>query len=283
MYNSEYCRREFRISMATFADYDDDNDGGDDNSSVTICPDIEGDADSQHSPSHVSHHNGIQTPTPQQPPITYSATSTTNSADIISSRASHKCLGKSKATPHNGTKAAIENHYSSQNKSSNNDGIDDVAVVHPDEDADVTIDNAVGQEEQGEGEDKLEDGITRCGPIACDANNVDLNASATNSGLLTKKQQHRQQQQQEAVATTSTNTTIIGGSSSTLTCAKNLLLCRRFKDSGDSLRNFTSLPLFIYATSPSTHATSADGVGVAQVAVKAAEEAAAAAQKKKVR
>lgn len=257
MYNSEYCRREFRISMATFADYDDDNDGGDDNSSVTICPDIEGDADSQHSPSHVSHHNGIQTPTPQQPPITYSATSTTNSADITSSRASQKCLGKSKATPHNGTKAAIENHYSSQNKSSNNDGIDDVAVVHPDEDADVTIDNAVGQEEQG------------------------LNASATNSGLLTKKQQHRQQQ--EAVATTSTNTTIIGGSSSTLTCAKNLLLCRRFKDSGDSLRNFTSLPLFIYATSPSTHATSADGVGVAQVAVKAAEEAAAAAQKKKVR
>lgn len=63
--------------------------------------------------------------------------------------------------------------------------------------------------------------------------------------------------------------------------AKNLLLCRRFKDSGDSLRNFTSLPLFIYATSPSTHATSADGVGVAQVAVKAAEEA--VANMKKVR
>lgn len=270
--------------MATFADYDDDNDGGDDNSSVTICPDIEGDADSQHSPSHVSHHNGTQTPTPHQPPIIYSAASTTTSADIISSRPSQKCLGKSKATPHNGTKAAIENHYSSQNKSSNNDGIDDVAVVHSDEDADVTIDNAVGQEKQGEGEEKPEDGIIRCGPIACDANNVGLNASATNSGLLKKKQQHRHQQQQpEAVATISTNTTIIGGSSSTLTCAKNLLLCRRFKDSGDSLRNFTSLPLFIYATSPSTHATSADGVGVAQVAVKAAEEAAAAAQKIKVR
>lgn len=90
-------------------------------------------------------------------------------------------------------------------------------------------------------------------------------SAVTNLGLL---QQHEQQQESpEAPVPTYTS--------------KNLLLCRRFKDSGDSLRNFTSLPLFIYATSPSTHAISADGVGVAQVAVKSAEEA--AANLKKVR
>ncbi|XP_039949893.1 uncharacterized protein LOC120767731 isoform X3 [Bactrocera tryoni] len=53
-------------------------------------------------------------------------------------------------------------------------------------------------------------------------------------------------------------------------CGKKLLLCRRFKDCGGILRNFNSLPLFVYATSPSTHAISADGVGVAKEAVAAA-------------
>lgn len=66
----------------------------------------------------------------------------------------------------------------------------------------------------------------------------------------------------------------------TVAIKKNLLLCRRFKDTGDTLRNFNSLPLFVYATSPDTHATSADGVGVAQLAVKVAEEAVAAANLK---
>ncbi|XP_017140875.2 uncharacterized protein LOC108154926 isoform X1 [Drosophila miranda] len=54
-------------------------------------------------------------------------------------------------------------------------------------------------------------------------------------------------------------------------CNKQLLFCRRFKDKPESnsvgfLRNFNSLPLFVYATSPSTHASSADGVGVAREA-----------------
>lgn len=54
-------------------------------------------------------------------------------------------------------------------------------------------------------------------------------------------------------------------------CGKKLLLCRRFKDCGGILRNFNSLPLFVYATSPSTHAISADGVGVAKEAAAAAD------------
>ncbi|XP_053970139.1 uncharacterized protein LOC128871959 isoform X1 [Anastrepha ludens] len=54
-------------------------------------------------------------------------------------------------------------------------------------------------------------------------------------------------------------------------CGKKLLLCRRFKDCGGILRNFNSLPLFVYATSPSSHAVSADGVGVAKEAVAAAD------------
>lgn len=45
-------------------------------------------------------------------------------------------------------------------------------------------------------------------------------------------------------------------------CHKPLLFSRRFQDK----RNFSSLPLFVYATSPSTHAHSADGVGVAREA-----------------
>ncbi|XP_034660805.1 uncharacterized protein LOC117896534 isoform X2 [Drosophila subobscura] len=54
-------------------------------------------------------------------------------------------------------------------------------------------------------------------------------------------------------------------------CNKQLLFCRRFKDKPEAnsvgfLRNFNSLPLFVYATSPSTHASSADGVGVAREA-----------------
>ncbi|KAH8312334.1 hypothetical protein KR044_010260 [Drosophila immigrans] len=69
-------------------------------------------------------------------------------------------------------------------------------------------------------------------------------------------------------------------------CNKQLLFCRRFKHSGSGsaaaqdgagfLRNFNSLPLFVYATSPSTHASSADGVGVAREAAAAAAAAAAA-------
>ncbi|XP_034487932.1 serine-rich adhesin for platelets isoform X1 [Drosophila innubila] len=63
-------------------------------------------------------------------------------------------------------------------------------------------------------------------------------------------------------------------------CNKQLLFCRRFKDASAGamdgagfLRNFNSLPLFVYATSPSTHASSADGVGVAREAAAAAATA----------
>ncbi|XP_060649236.1 mucin-4 isoform X3 [Drosophila nasuta] len=65
-------------------------------------------------------------------------------------------------------------------------------------------------------------------------------------------------------------------------CNKQLLFCRRFKETADSagfLRNFNSLPLFVYATSPSTHASSADGVGVAREAAAAAAAATAFTQK----
>jgi len=63
-------------------------------------------------------------------------------------------------------------------------------------------------------------------------------------------------------------------------CNKQLLFCRRSKDASAGvrdgaafLRNFNSLPLFVYATSPSTHASSADGVGVAREAAAAAATA----------
>ncbi|KAL7728733.1 hypothetical protein ACLKA6_004102 [Drosophila palustris] len=63
-------------------------------------------------------------------------------------------------------------------------------------------------------------------------------------------------------------------------CNKQLLFCRRFRDASAGavdgagfLRNFNSLPLFVYATSPSTHASSADGVGVAREAAAAAATA----------
>ncbi|TDG50543.1 hypothetical protein AWZ03_003132 [Drosophila navojoa] len=69
-------------------------------------------------------------------------------------------------------------------------------------------------------------------------------------------------------------------------CNKQLLFCRRFKDASAGnvdgasfLRNFNSLPLFVYATSPSTHAISADGVGVAKEAAAAAAAASAFSQK----
>lgn len=64
---------------------------------------------------------------------------------------------------------------------------------------------------------------------------------------------------------------VVNDAPETRLCGKKLLLCRRFKDCGGILRNFNSLPLFVYATSPSTHAISADGVGVAKEAVAAAD------------
>ncbi|XP_073814625.1 javelin-like isoform X3 [Musca autumnalis] len=243
--------------MATFADYDAHEEGGDDNSSVTICPDVDGDADESH-----STHNEMQT-------NASTATLTTTNND---SETTPKLVCKSKSSPphHNGSIAASQNH-NSNNKESNIGGTVDVTSDAVD---DVQVVAEEGNENGAE--------IGRCGSIRCDMNNVGLNASATNiDGFsVTAHPQQRQHRQPEALANTSTIITnsTIGTSSSS---AKNLLLCRRFKDSGDTLRNFTSLPLFIYATSPSTHATSADGVGVAQVAVKAAEEAAAAANKKK--
>lgn len=244
--------------MATFADYDD-NEGGDDNSSVTICPDGDAEADvgfefggggggSNSSQSPINNHqNGTQTPTPLcSNNVSSSATKCTPCSQ------SKTMLQLNNGSNHNASTSA------QTNTSSNN-------IKHND---------SVGEEQSK---------FTGSGSVAIRAaNNVGLNASATNSGLIMALQQQQQQQHQpEATATASTGSSGGGGVGSSN--AKNLLLCRRFKDSGDSLRNFTSLPLFIYATSPSTHATSADGVGVAQVAVKAAEEAAAAANMKKVR
>uniref|UniRef100_A0A1A9UXG1 Uncharacterized protein n=1 Tax=Glossina austeni TaxID=7395 RepID=A0A1A9UXG1_GLOAU len=101
------------------------------------------------------------------------------------------------------------------------------------------------------------------------ANQVET--AATIVAMKTASQRQQPPHLQQHVVSTQPEAQI---ASNALSVNKNLLLCRRFKDSGDTLRNFNSLPLFVYATSPSTHAVSADGVGVAKVAVKAAEEAA---------
>ncbi|KAI9584772.1 hypothetical protein GQX74_006667 [Glossina fuscipes] len=98
-----------------------------------------------------------------------------------------------------------------------------------------------------------------------------IETAATIVAMKTASQRHQPPHLQQHVVFTQPEAQI---ASNALSVNKNLLLCRRFKDSGDTLRNFNSLPLFVYATSPSTHAISADGVGVAKVAVKAAEEAA---------
>jgi len=73
---------------------------------------------------------------------------------------------------------------------------------------------------------------------------------------------------------------VMPASAPTPTLLRQLLFCRRFKDvsagsmdGAGVLRNFNSLPLFVYATSPSTHASSADGVGVAREAAAAAATA----------
>ncbi|XP_052851481.1 serine-rich adhesin for platelets isoform X2 [Drosophila gunungcola] len=76
------------------------------------------------------------------------------------------------------------------------------------------------------------------------------NAAATTKTTIT----HREE---EAVAASKTKTTILAAATG---CHKPLFFSRRFQDK----RNFSSLPLFVYATSPSTHAHSADGVGVAK-------------------
>lgn len=257
--------------MATFADYDaHGEEGGDDNSSVTICPDVDGDAvvESHSSPRHVSH-NGIQT-----------NASTTIAIIKNSSETTQKLVCKSKTSPpphHNGSEAAKQ-HHNSNNEDPDLDDVDGATALGED----------MGEEARESGEE-----IRRCGSTRCDVNNVGLNASATNldfSETALHQQQLPEHRQPEALPNNISDTTITNTTTTSISTAigtspsnaKNLLLCRRFKDSGDTLRNFTSLPLFIYATSPSTHATSADGVGVAQVAVKAAEEAAAAANKKKV-
>ncbi|KAH8340835.1 hypothetical protein KR059_007817 [Drosophila kikkawai] len=74
--------------------------------------------------------------------------------------------------------------------------------------------------------------------------------------------------QESAVSSVTTKTieasqpTLLPLLASAAACHKPLLFSRRFQDK----RNFSSLPLFVYATSPSTHAHSADGVGVAREA-----------------
>ncbi|KAH8288779.1 hypothetical protein KR054_009523 [Drosophila jambulina] len=75
--------------------------------------------------------------------------------------------------------------------------------------------------------------------------------------------------QESAVSSVTTKTTeasqqptLLPLLASAAACHKPLLFSRRYQDK----RNFSSLPLFVYATSPSTHAHSADGVGVAREA-----------------
>ncbi|XP_070073115.1 serine-rich adhesin for platelets isoform X2 [Drosophila takahashii] len=80
--------------------------------------------------------------------------------------------------------------------------------------------------------------------------------TTTTAAATTKT--HREEAATSSVTKTTT-TTILAAAAG---CHKPLFFSRRFQDK----RNFSSLPLFVYATSPSTHAHSADGVGVAREA-----------------
>ncbi|XP_017057439.1 serine-rich adhesin for platelets isoform X2 [Drosophila ficusphila] len=81
------------------------------------------------------------------------------------------------------------------------------------------------------------------------------------NAAATTTTKHREEEPAAAAASskTKTTTTILAAAAG---CHKPLFFSRRFQDK----RNFSSLPLFVYATSPSTHAHSADGVGVAKEA-----------------
>ncbi|XP_044315030.1 uncharacterized protein LOC108043120 isoform X2 [Drosophila rhopaloa] len=84
-----------------------------------------------------------------------------------------------------------------------------------------------------------------------------ITTTTTSNAAATTTTLHREE---EAAAANKTKTTTILAAAAG--CHKPLFFSRRFQDK----RNFSSLPLFVYATSPSTHAHSADGVGVAKEA-----------------
>ncbi|XP_017101808.2 serine-rich adhesin for platelets isoform X1 [Drosophila bipectinata] len=89
--------------------------------------------------------------------------------------------------------------------------------------------------------------------------------TATKTAAISKtsiKKATEDQVAQQATPSPSPTPTLLPLLASAAACHKPLLFCRRFQDK----RNFSSLPLFVYATSPSTHAHSADGVGVAKEA-----------------
>ncbi|KPU79861.1 uncharacterized protein Dana_GF16890, isoform C [Drosophila ananassae] len=86
--------------------------------------------------------------------------------------------------------------------------------------------------------------------------------AAISKTTIKKATEDQVAQQPTATATATATPTLLPLLASAAACHKPLLFCRRFQDK----RNFSSLPLFVYATSPSTHAHSADGVGVAKEA-----------------
>ncbi|KAM7364475.1 javelin-like isoform 3-T3 [Cochliomyia hominivorax] len=226
--------------MATLINYEDegggDGGGGDDTSSVTICGS---------SSSTINSHcfNTHHTPSPTS--------------------ASHEQYNNAAAA--SGTITTTMSACNTNGSTANNQTVNCKNTVDDDNNDDCSDVGGVGGNENTKIEKQPPAhgcGINKDQHNHQQHNNKDNNtACATNSGLalqLYRHQMHHHHHEQQPEMQ-----------------SKNLLLCRRFKDSSDSLRNFTSLPLFIYATSPSTHATSADGVGVAQVAVKAAQEAVA--------
>uniref|UniRef100_B3P3N2 GG16871 n=1 Tax=Drosophila erecta TaxID=7220 RepID=B3P3N2_DROER len=99
---------------------------------------------------------------------------------------------------------------------------------------------------------------------ACTTTANTTTAAATTTTATTVNT--RRHEEAAAVASTSsvtkTTTATANIFAAAAGCHKPLLFSRRFQDK----RNFSSLPLFVYATSPSTHAHSADGVGVAKEA-----------------
>ncbi|XP_043656554.1 mucin-4 isoform X2 [Drosophila teissieri] len=110
-------------------------------------------------------------------------------------------------------------------------------------------------------------------PMATPANTTTANTTTAAATTTTRTvNTHRQEEEAPAaaaVASTSSVTKTAAAATATTNilaaaagCHKPLFFSRRFQDK----RNFSSLPLFVYATSPSTHAHSADGVGVAKEA-----------------
>ncbi|XP_017073034.1 nucleoprotein TPR isoform X2 [Drosophila eugracilis] len=91
-------------------------------------------------------------------------------------------------------------------------------------------------------------------PMATPTKTTTTEAAATTTTLT-----HTHRNEEAAKSNVTKATTILAAAAG---CHKPLFFSRRFQDK----RNFSSLPLFVYATSPSTHAHSADGVGVAKEA-----------------